>query len=85
VAARKQQLNERKPGMVADTDVAKGRAELGSAEAQVRVKGVELEETALRIQQVEQRRARIGKIVKWATDSAAHSHSTMRSAEEPKQ
>ncbi len=85
VAARNQQLNERKPGMVADTDVAKGRAELGSAEAQVRVKGVELEETALRIQQVEQRRARIGKIVKWATDSATHSHSTMRSAEEPKQ
>ena len=63
LVARNTRLNERKPGMVAAEDVAKAEAELGSAEAHIRVKEVELEESQLHLRQLQRRRERIGKIL----------------------
>jgi len=73
--ARNKRLNEHKLGMVADEDIAKALGELGSAEAQVAVKEIELQETEMRRLHSQRRRDRIQSIVKWATDSAAKSRS----------
>ncbi len=70
MVARNNRLNERKTGMIAEEDIAKGLAELKAAVAQMQVKEVELQETKLHRAHVEQRRGRIQKIVKWATDAA---------------
>jgi RNA polymerase sigma factor (sigma-70 family) len=66
VVARNHRLNERKPGVVNEFDVAKAEGELKSSAAAVAVKKVEMEEVQLRMRQLDRRREQIKDIVKLA-------------------
>jgi RNA polymerase sigma factor (sigma-70 family) len=67
VVTRNLRLNERKAGMVDELAVARAEGELKAGFAQFRLKKVELEETELRVRQLERRRARIKQVIKQAT------------------
>ena len=56
VVKRNARLNERKPGIVADEDVAKAEAETHMNAAQITVKAREVAEVEIRIRQFQKRR-----------------------------
>ena len=66
VVARNIRLNDRKPGMVAVEDVAKGEWEMKTASAQVAIVEAEIAEVNLRVQQLDRRRTRIKQVIKLA-------------------
>lgn len=64
IVARNRRLNERKPGVVSDFDVAKAEGEVKIAEAAIEVKKIEIEEVALRAAMLTRRRTRIQQAIK---------------------
>ena len=66
VVARNARLNERKKGMVAAEDVAKGEWEMKSAAADVAIAEAQIAQIELRVLQLEQRRQRIKQVIKIA-------------------
>jgi RNA polymerase sigma factor (sigma-70 family) len=76
IAAQNARLNQQKPGMVSGEEVAKAEGELRSAGALIRVRQVELEETQLRLRHLNQRLARVQKVLRWAHDTAVTSTTT---------
>jgi RNA polymerase sigma factor (sigma-70 family) len=71
VAARNTRLNERRPGIVSDDDVAKAKAELKVAEAQVEAKRAEIEEVSLQAARATRRRDRIAQAIQLSTRATA--------------
>ncbi len=63
VTARNKRLNERKPEMVAEEDVAKAEGELKVAVAEIGIVNAEIAQVGLRIQQLQRRQDRIKKII----------------------
>jgi hypothetical protein len=63
IVARNKRLNERKPGMVAEEDVAKSEAELRITQAQTRIVVAEIDEVGLRIRQLRRRQERLKEAV----------------------
>ncbi len=70
VVGRNRKLNGRNAGIVAAEDVAKAEGEQQLAAAQIRIKEIELEESQLRLSQIERRRTRIKEIISWAQEAS---------------
>jgi hypothetical protein len=71
VVARNSELNERKPGVVSDSDIAKNEFELQAAQAQPKIKMVEIEILSLRLEHLSVRRDRINKLLPLARRAEA--------------
>ncbi len=71
ITARNGRLNERKPNMVSQEDVAKAEGELKLAEAEIGISEAEIAEAGLRIQQLERRRERIKQAMALADQAKA--------------
>jgi len=71
VVARNNSLNQRKPGLVNEFDVAKAGAELKIAEAQIEAKRAEIEELALQGARLARRRARIEQAISLSSRATA--------------
>jgi len=64
--ARNKRLNERKPGMVSEEDVAEMEAEFREANAHANFTRIELADAELRLKQLQRRRVRIKQLTKLA-------------------
>ncbi len=71
ITTRNGRLNERKPNMVSQEDVAKAEGELKLAEAEIGISEAEIAEVGLRIQQLERRRERIKQAMVLANEEKA--------------
>ncbi|MGO9917066.1 MAG: sigma-70 family RNA polymerase sigma factor [Isosphaeraceae bacterium] len=76
VVARNARLNQRKPGMVSDDDVAKADAELKIAEAQIEAKRAEVEEISLLAARATRRRDRIAQAIRLSARATAEARAT---------